>query len=119
MYLLIELLPKIGVTVLKFLAKTGFGKVIIALGGVYISPVVLKITSNAMNLINDAKVGIDAQKIIKRISEYEEEIGTLVIEKRLKFKNQIINNEISIIKDKIKKIEEKNKESDYIIKKNE
>ena len=79
------------------------------IGGLIVAPAVLKASSNALNLIKDGKVGLDAQKIIKRISEYDEQIGTIIIDKDLQFDHELCTKEIQKIKENISKLEEKNK----------
>ena len=79
-------------------------------GGLIVAPAVLKASGNAVDLIKDGKVGLEAQKIIKKISDYDEQIGTLVIEKGLEFENEMFTKEINSIKENMKKIEEKKKE---------
>lgn len=81
-----------------------------AVGTLFVAPVVLKASKNAVDLIKDGKIGLDAQKIIKRISDYDEQIGTIVIEKGLEFDNDVFTAEVKKIKENMAKIEQINKD---------
>ena len=79
-------------------------------GGLIIAPAVLKASKNAVALVKDGKVGLEAQGISKRISEYEEKIADIIIEKNLEFDSELIKTEISRIKENMKKLEELEKQ---------
>lgn len=81
-----------------------------AVGGLIIAPTVIKACGNAVTLVKDGKIGLEAQGIMKRISEHEEQIGTLIIDNNLEFDNDLFTNEIKKIKENMKKIEEKESE---------
>ncbi len=83
-------------------------------GGLIVAPAVLKASSNAVSLIKDGKVGLEVQQVIKRISDYDEQIGNIIIEKDLEFDNDMFTNEINKIKENLAKIEEKNKELEQL-----
>ena len=83
-------------------------------GGLIIAPTVLKASSNVVNLIKDGKIGLEAQAIIMRIGEYDEQIGNIVIENGLEFDNDMFTKEISLIKENMKKIETKRNELEKI-----
>lgn len=104
MFLIIPVIPIIG---------TLIGIVPIAVsvvGGLIIAPAVLKASSNAVNLVKDGKVGLEVQAVIKRISDYDEQIGNIIIEKNLKFDNDMFTNEIKKIKENMAKLEKKRDE---------
>ena len=76
-------------------------------GGLIVAPAVTKACGNAVSLVKDGKVGLEVQQVIKKISDYDEQIGTIIIEKKLEFENDIFTKEITKIRDNMKKIEEK------------
>lgn len=100
MFMIIPILPFVGA------ALGSLVPVATAVGGLIIAPAVLKASSNAVNLIKDAKVGLAAQKIIKKISDYDEKIGNIIIDKNLEFDNEIFTKEIQKIRDNMKKLEQ-------------
>lgn len=79
-------------------------------GGLIVAPAVIKACGNAVSLVKDGKVGLEAQQVIKKISDYDEQIGTIIIEKNIEFENDIFTNEIVKIRENMKKIEEKETE---------
>ena len=79
-------------------------------GGLIVAPAVLKASSNAVLLIKDGKVGLDVQKVVKKISDCDEQIGTIVIDNNLQFDNEMFTKEIDEIKHNTQKIEELKKE---------
>lgn len=99
MFIFIPVIPFVGA------ALGAIVPVAAGIGGLIVAPAVLKASSNAITLIKDAKVGLDAQKIIKRISDYDEQIGTIIIDNNLQFDNEIFTKEIEILKDNITKLE--------------
>ena len=82
---------------------------VVVVGGLIIVPSVSKASSNAINLIKDSKSRLDTQKIIKKINEYDEQIGTIIINKKLKFKHDMIMKEIKILRENIAELEKINK----------
>ena len=108
MYLIIPIIGAIPVIASMVVPVAG------AVGGLIIAPAVLKASGNAINLIKDGKVGLEAQKVIKKISDFDEQIGTIIIEKELEFDNDMFTKEIDSIKENMKKIEEKKKELEII-----
>lgn len=79
-------------------------------GGLIVAPAVLKASSNAVSLIKDGKIGLDVQKVVKKISDCDEQIGTIVIENNLQFDNEMFRKEIDEIKHNTQKLEELKKE---------
>ena len=78
---------------------------------------VLKASSNAVQLIKDGKVGLDVQKVVKKISDCDEQIGTIVIDNNLQFDNEMFTKEIDEIKHNTQIIEELKKELEKLNKK--
>lgn len=117
MYLVINLAPVAIFTSLLGIGATLFanlGQIVVTVGGLIIAPAVLKASSNAVKLVKDGKIGLEAQGIIKRISEYDEQIGTIIIDKNIKFDNKLFASEITKIKENMKKIKEKEKALEQI-----
>ena len=104
MYLIIPFsIPIIGPFLTKAAIAAG------TVGGLIIAPSVLKASSNAVALVKDGKVGLDVQKIIRKINDCDEKIGTIIIEEDLKFDNEMLMREIKKIKENLKKLKEKEK----------
>lgn len=107
MFLIIPVIPVIGTLI-------GIVPIVVSVagvvGGLIIAPAVLKASSNAVNLVKDGKVGLEVQAVIKKISDYDEQIGNIVIEKDLKFDNDMFTNEIKKIKENTAKLDEKRDE---------
>ena len=76
-------------------------------GGLIVSPAVLKASGNAVALLKDGKIGLEVQNVIKKISDCDEKIGDLVIDKNLEFDNEMFNNEIKKLKENIDKLKDK------------
>ena len=97
------------------LALLGTAKfVIITIGGLIVAPAVLKASKSVVDLVKDGKVGLEAKKVIKKISDYDEQIADIVIEKKLRFDNAIFTDEIEKIKKYLEKVEIKKKEVERI-----
>ena len=88
-------------------AASAITPIVGTVGGLIIAPVVIKACKNAVTLVKDGKIGLEAQVFMKRISEHEEQIGTIIIEKNLEFDSPIFTDEIHKIKENMKKVEEK------------
>lgn len=100
-------------------AAGAIAPIVSVVGGLIIAPAVVKACGNAAELVKDGKIGLEVQGIIKRISEHEEQIGTLIIDNNLEFDNDLFTNEINKIKENIKKIAEKESEIAKLKEKNE
>lgn len=83
---------------------------IVVLFAVNVLPMIIKIFSKSSSLANDGKVALEIQKVRKRINDYNEQIGTLIIENSEKISNAMFIQEIEKIKENMMKIEEKEAE---------
>ena len=97
------------------LALLGTAKfVIITIGGLIVASAVLKASKSVVDLVKDGKVGLEAKKVIKKISDYDEQIADIVMEKKLRFDNAIFTDEIEKIKKYLEKVEIKKKDIERI-----